>query len=339
MTRRLLSMLAAAALIVGLSAPAAANQSPAQVSPAPAPAAPVSGPAGFTDLPTDHWAYDPVMRLQTAGVIAVDPKGLFRPNDPIRRSELMKMVLAARRIDAGTECPGTFADVPCTAWFAPYVETAYRMAITDGQSAQHFGPDAHVTRQELFTILERVLGRRWVAASQTYAEIGQWLSGFTDRRDIADWAEPAVALAVADSIAAGYKDGTFKPKAIATRAEAAAAVSRILVPGDKLGKEAVDGRSVVFAEAMNLTASAYATGEPGVGTITYTGVTVRPGTVAVDPRVIPLGRLLYVEGYGYAVAADIGGAIKGNRIDLFVHDFNLAAYVFGMQPRRVWILP
>jgi 3D (Asp-Asp-Asp) domain-containing protein len=51
--------------------------------------------------------------------------------------------------------------------------------------------------------------------------------------------------------------------------------------------------------------------------ITYTGIRVRYGVVAVDPKVIPLGTWLYVSGYGYALAADIGGAIKGNRIDCF----------------------
>lgn len=42
------------------------------------------------------------------------------------------------------------------------------------------------------------------------------------------------------------------------------------------------------------------------------------GTISVDPRVIPLGSLVYVEGYGEAIAADTGGAIKGNIIDIYV---------------------
>jgi len=53
------------------------------------------------------------------------------------------------------------------------------------------------------------------------------------------------------------------------------------------------------------------------GFTTFTGVKVRYGIVAVDPKVIPLGTWLYVSGYGYALAADIGGAVKGNKIDCF----------------------
>jgi len=53
----------------------------------------------------------------------------------------------------------------------------------------------------------------------------------------------------------------------------------------------------------------------GVGT-TATGTTVRKGTVAVDPSVIPLGTRMYIPGYGYGVAEDTGGAVIGNIIDL-----------------------
>lgn len=55
---------------------------------------------------------------------------------------------------------------------------------------------------------------------------------------------------------------------------------------------------------------------PGNGGRTYLGWKAQRGIAAVDPRVIPLGAHLWVEGYGECVAADIGSAIKGNRIDL-----------------------
>ena len=44
-------------------------------------------------------------------------------------------------------------------------------------------------------------------------------------------------------------------------------------------------------------------------------------TVAVDPNVIPLGSKVYVSGYGVAIAADTGGAIKGNIIDVFLNSY------------------
>lgn len=59
------------------------------------------------------------------------------------------------------------------------------------------------------------------------------------------------------------------------------------------------------------------------------------GVVAVDPKFIPLGTRLYIEGYGYAIAADTGGAIKGNRIDLCV---DARRDVKGMHYVRVWVL-
>jgi 3D (Asp-Asp-Asp) domain-containing protein len=70
---------------------------------------------------------------------------------------------------------------------------------------------------------------------------------------------------------------------------------------------------------------------------TSTGLKIGHGVVAVDPHFIPLGTRLYIEGYGYAVAADTGGAIKGNRIDLG-HDTAAAARRVGRRKVTVHIL-
>jgi 3D (Asp-Asp-Asp) domain-containing protein len=70
---------------------------------------------------------------------------------------------------------------------------------------------------------------------------------------------------------------------------------------------------------------------------TCTGATARRGIVAVDPRFIPLGTHLWVEGYGYCVAGDIGSAIKGRRIDLCVSS-NYEANLWGVRRVRVLIL-
>ena len=70
-----------------------------------------------------------------------------------------------------------------------------------------------------------------------------------------------------------------------------------------------------------VTSTAYTAYCNGCSGTTATGVNLRANpnakVIAVDPRVIPLGTKVYVEGYGYAVAADTGGAIKGNKIDVF----------------------
>jgi 3D (Asp-Asp-Asp) domain-containing protein len=81
----------------------------------------------------------------------------------------------------------------------------------------------------------------------------------------------------------------------------------------------------------------YNCGGDGRG-LTRTGLKARFGIVAVDPRFIPLGTRLYVEGYGYALAADTGGAIKGNRIDLCVDSKHQARGIQSFKPLRVYII-
>ncbi|MCL2603905.1 MAG: 3D domain-containing protein [Defluviitaleaceae bacterium] len=77
-------------------------------------------------------------------------------------------------------------------------------------------------------------------------------------------------------------------------------------------------------------------GDPWHG-ITASGRQVEHGIVAVDRDVIPLGTHLYVEGYGFAIAADTGGAIVGDKIDLFMYSHQ-DALRFGRRYLNVWVL-
>ena len=77
-------------------------------------------------------------------------------------------------------------------------------------------------------------------------------------------------------------------------------------------------------------ATAYSSQDPGCGGTTATGVAVRKGIVAVDPNTIPLGTDIYIPGYGKAVAADIGGSIRGNIIDI-AFDSRAEALQFGRK--------
>ena len=72
--------------------------------------------------------------------------------------------------------------------------------------------------------------------------------------------------------------------------------------------------------------------------ITSTGTTVTAGrTVAVDPSVIPYGATMYIEGYGFRVAEDCGGAVNGNHIDVAV-ETHADADIMGSGYKGVWIL-
>ncbi|MEK5145450.1 ubiquitin-like domain-containing protein [Psychrobacillus sp. FSL K6-4615] len=90
-----------------------------------------------------------------------------------------------------------------------------------------------------------------------------------------------------------------------------------------------------------VTATAYTAYCNGCSGVTATGMNLKTNpnlkVIAVDPSVIPLGSKVWVEGYGHAVAGDTGGAIKGNKIDLFMASKS-QAYDFGRKKVRVKVL-
>lgn len=107
----------------------------------------------------------------------------------------------------------------------------------------------------------------------------------------------------------------------------------------------LNGKTYVQTKVFDIKASAYSQSdeEDTADGITFTETKVQDNrTVAVDPNIIPLGSLLYIESDsplvgGFYVAEDIGGAIKGNRIDIFMSDRN-KCFEFGKQQVKVTVL-
>ena len=103
----------------------------------------------------------------------------------------------------------------------------------------------------------------------------------------------------------------------------------------ELKTEHVEGVLEPAARTLTVRASAYT----HTGSRTATGTYPRFGTVAVDPRVIPLGSRLTIEGFPGVIfrAEDTGGAVVGNKIDIFM-DTRAECIQFGVQTRVVTVL-
>ncbi|GIN22952.1 G5 and 3D domain-containing protein [Siminovitchia fordii] len=105
--------------------------------------------------------------------------------------------------------------------------------------------------------------------------------------------------------------------------------------------QAAPSPSANEGKEIYMNATAYTADCGGCSGVTSTGINLRnnPGAkvIAVDPSVIPLGSKVWVEGYGYAVAGDTGGAIKGNKIDVHVQSKGQASN-FGRKRVKVRII-
>ncbi|QDQ00376.1 LysM peptidoglycan-binding domain-containing protein [Lysinibacillus fusiformis] len=137
----------------------------------------------------------------------------------------------------------------------------------------------------------------------TVAELKEW------NNLSSDWIYTGELLAVKAS-AAKPKTAVSTYKKPAATAAATSATKPTSAPANASG------------QTYTMRATAYTAYCEGCSGITANGTDIRsnPGlkVIAVDPRVIPLGTKVWVEGYGEAIAADTGGAIKGNKIDVFI---------------------
>jgi uncharacterized protein YabE (DUF348 family) len=128
-------------------------------------------------------------------------------------------------------------------------------------------------------------------------------------------------------------------------------VNRLVEVGTVLTHTTARGEVVRYKKVLDMKVTAYTASFKDTGKnpdhpefgITYTGIRAKRGIIAVDPKVIPLGTKVYVEiagntpDYGYALAADTGGAIKGNIIDVYL-DSQEEVDRWGVKRCKVYIL-
>jgi len=137
-----------------------------------------------------------------------------------------------------------------------------------------------------------------------------------------------------------YKNGNPDKYTLVSEHVLQQPVDEIILAGIRLrGAQTLPSRSGSYdrIREFDMVATGYSPHEGSKSGRAANGMHAGYGVVAVDPRVIPLGSRLYIAGYGYAIAGDTGGAIKGYRIDLGHSTFREAANV-GRHTVHVYVL-
>jgi resuscitation-promoting factor RpfB len=160
--------------------------------------------------------------------------------------------------------------------------------------------------------------------------------------------QPGEVGAKATRIRIRYEDGQEVSRQVEDEWTARQPQNRIIGYGTNLVEHTTDTSdgAISYWRAIPMYAVSYSPTSAG-GSITASGQSLRKGLVAVDTRYIPLGTRLYIPGYGEAIAADTGGAVKGRVIDLGYSDEdyvawhqNVTVYFLWPPPANVvWIYP
>ena len=175
----------------------------------------------FSDVDRDYWAAKQILSLADHGIIRGGEDGRFRPSDGLRRGELAKLLSEAFQLKQATGSI-SFNDLSSDHWAASFITRTIGATWMNGFPDETFRPDDATTRAQVAKILVQAKG-------YSIASIGT--NSFTDVAS-AHWGQPYIEAAAKNYMITGYPDGTFRPNAPITRAEAAALIYRSLVGKD-----------------------------------------------------------------------------------------------------------
>lgn len=175
------------------------------------------------DLKLVPWAESVIRTLAAREIVNGKGDGGFYPHHPVTRAEYVQLIMKAVNL-IDPHASSHFTDVHKKMWYYPAVASAESRNIIQGRGTGTFDAKALITREEMALIAYRV--SLIVNAGET--PVSNQHYRFSDYNQISQHALRAIEFTHQAGIINGYKDGTFRPKANATRAEAAAIVYRLM---------------------------------------------------------------------------------------------------------------
>ena len=174
----------------------------------------------FVDVNEGDWFYDAVVYAYQNELMDGVGGNRFAPNSETTRAQLVTILY---RLEGEPAVSGDlpFTDVEAGIWYTDAILWAAQNNIVNGVSDTEFAPGDDLTRQQLVTILYRYAEAKGYDVSASAD-----LSGYPDAGQVQDYAQPAMAWAVAENIIQGMEDGTLKPAGNASRAQIATILMR-----------------------------------------------------------------------------------------------------------------
>lgn len=178
------------------------------------------------------YARESVSFIFAKGIISGDEKGNYNPQKLVTRAEALKIIINSTGIDT-SDVPATetFKDVPKNHWAFKYVETAYKLGITNGIEADRFGVNEYCTREQIAAFYTRAAGMNLSRESNIVMTGSS--DSIVDFKNISNWAKPYAIFMLKTGIVKGNENKEFMPKQVITKEQLAVMADRFI---DSTGK-------------------------------------------------------------------------------------------------------
>ena len=179
----------------------------------------------FTDVSRSDWFYDYVDYVSSKGYFRGTTETTFSPQRNMTRA---MFVVVLSRFDGakGDSSQSAFTDVAPGAWCTAAINWAAANKIVEGKGDGTFAPDAPITRAQMCAIINRYLNYYKKGNKVTLSQTGS-VSAMSDQNTVPSYAVDAIKQCQRYGLIIGFKDGTFRPNALSTRAHVAAVIYRM----------------------------------------------------------------------------------------------------------------